>query len=64
MLGFFETIIIAPSKHSKNCVCIRNTREGALVVFHMLLIRVHIGPQITKLTCLHLLVANFTTICI
>ena len=61
---FFKTIIIALSKHSKKCMCKQNITEGALNTFHMLVIRVHMGPRITKLTCLHLLLANFMTICI
>ena len=32
---------------------------GALVVFNMLLIRVHLGPRLAKLICVHLSMATF-----
>jgi len=44
-------------------MCIGNKRDGALVVLHMLLRRKYLGPRLTKLTCLHLLLATLMTIC-
>jgi hypothetical protein len=41
-----------------------NIREGALVVFHILLIRVQMGPRLTMFICLLLLLATFMIICI
>jgi hypothetical protein len=54
-----EISIIAPILNTQKMHVHMKHNEGSLVVFHMLLTRVHLGPTLTKLKCLHMLLATF-----